>query len=66
MDRSSWTIQRFASLDEMKADEYRYWQRRPDHERIAEVSKLTSEAYRLKGSRANVSRLQRPLVRLER
>ena len=25
-------IKRYDSLDEMKADEYRYWQQQPDHE----------------------------------
>ena len=28
------TIRRYTSLDEMKADEYRYWQSRPVHERM--------------------------------
>jgi hypothetical protein len=43
------TIRRYTSLDEMKADEYRYWQSRPVHERVAAISKLTQEQYAMKG-----------------
>jgi hypothetical protein len=28
-------IRKYTSFDEMKADEYRYWQSRPAHERLA-------------------------------
>ena len=28
-------IRKYQNFDEMKADEYRYWQSRPVHERIA-------------------------------
>jgi hypothetical protein len=38
------TIRKYASvtdLDEIKADEYRYWQSRPLHERMAAVSEIT-------------------------
>jgi len=58
------TIRKYTSLDEMKADEYRYWQSRPVHERIDAVSELTQEQYEMKG--INVPRLQRTLVRFER
>lgn len=61
--RATWSIRRYTDLDEMKADEYRYWQSRPGHERIAAVSELTTEQYAMKGQ--HVSRLQRTLVRLE-
>jgi hypothetical protein len=33
----------------MKADEYRRWQSRPVHERVAAVSELTQEEYAMKG-----------------
>jgi hypothetical protein len=59
-------LRRYASLDEMKADEYRYWQSRPVHERVAAVSELTEEGYRLKGAKPDAFRLQRTLVRIER
>jgi len=29
------TIRKYSNFDEMKADEYRYWQSRPVHERVA-------------------------------
>ncbi len=60
------TIRRYTDFEEMKADEYRYWQSRPIHERIAAVSELTQEQYALKGAAPNVPRLQRTLVRFER
>ncbi len=60
------TIRKFASFDDMKLAEYRYWQSRPVHERIAAVSELTEEGYRLKGFRPDALRLQRTLVRFER
>jgi hypothetical protein len=53
-------------LDEIKADEYRYWRSRPLHERIDAVSELTQAMYALKGEAADVPRLQRTLVRFER
>lgn len=55
-----------AQLDEIKADEYRYWRSRPLHERIDAVSELTQAMYALKGEAADVPRLQRTLVRFER
>ena len=60
------TIRKYTDFDEMKADEYRYWQSRPVHERVAAVSELTQEHYALKGAVPDVPRLQRTLVRLER
>jgi hypothetical protein len=65
-ERMDKTIRRYTSLDEMKADEYRYWQSRPVHERVAAISELTEAGYRLKGLGQDAFRLQRTLVRLER
>src|SRR5258708_16850637 len=45
--RMNKTIRKYASFDEMKADEYRYWQSRPVHERVAAVSELTEQVYAL-------------------
>jgi hypothetical protein len=62
------TIRKFpsvTSLDEIKAEEYRYWQSRPTWERVAAVSELTREGYALKGV-PDVPGLQRTLVRFER
>jgi len=63
MDKS---IRKYTTFDEMKADEYRYWQSRPVHERVGAVSELTQEHYAMKGAVPEVPRLQRTLVRLER
>ncbi len=59
-------IRKFTSLDEMKAEEYRYWQSRPVHERMDAVSELTLAMYAMKGADPDVPRLQRTLVRLQR
>jgi hypothetical protein len=60
------TIRKFTSLADMKAEEYRYWQSRPIHERVNAVSELTQEQYEMKGLVRDVPRLQRTLVRFER
>jgi hypothetical protein len=60
------TIRKYATFEEMKADEYRYWQSRPVHERMNAVSQLTQEMYAMKGAAPDVPRLQRTLVRLQR
>ena len=60
------TIRRYTDFEEMKADEYRYWQSRPVYERVAAVSELTEELYRMKGVGPDAFRLQRTLVRFER
>jgi hypothetical protein len=56
----------YSSLKEMKADEYRYWQSRPVHERMSAVVEITLAAYAMKGTVPNVPRLQRTLVCLQR
>jgi hypothetical protein len=55
------TIRKYLSFDE-----YRYWQSRPIHERVAAVSELTQELYAMRGAGPDVPRLQRTLVRFER
>jgi len=35
-------IRKYASFEEMKADEYRYWQSRPVHERMDAVEETIS------------------------
>jgi hypothetical protein len=60
------TIRVYDSFDQMKADEYRYWQGRPVDERMDAVSELTTAAYALKGMAPDVPRLQGPVVRLPR
>ncbi|MGB7189618.1 MAG: hypothetical protein WBD10_05740 [Acidobacteriaceae bacterium] len=60
------TIRIFDSHREMKAQEYRYWQSRPVHERMDAVTELTIAAYKMKDPDFNVRRLQRTLVVLQR
>jgi hypothetical protein len=67
MDRKArFPIRKYESLEAMKDEEYRYWQQRPAHERIAAVSEITTEMYRLKDPAFHVSRLQRTLVAVQR
>jgi hypothetical protein len=67
MDRTArFPIRRFASLDAMKAEEYKYWRQRPAHERMQAVTDISEEAYGLKGTSHDASRLQRTLVHLKR
>lgn len=62
------TIRIYHSHDEMKADEYRYWQNRPVHERMDAVEEIVLAIYAMKGTKLepDVPRLQRPLVCLQR
>lgn len=61
------TIRRYTEFDEMKADEYRYWQSRPVHERLDTAAELSVMGYRLKEPKRDVqSRLQRTLVLIQR
>ena len=43
------TLRKYTSFEEMKADEYRYWQSRPVHERMDAVEEMIQTAYALKG-----------------
>ena len=63
MDR---VISTYASLDDMKADEYREWQKLPAHERMNAVAEITLAAYQMKEPAPDVRRLQRTLVHLQR
>ena len=60
------TVRKYSNFDEMKADEYRYWQSRPVHERVAAVAELNEEGYKLKGFKPDAFRLCRTLVHFER
>ncbi|HTW72296.1 MAG TPA: hypothetical protein VME47_20605 [Acetobacteraceae bacterium] len=60
------TVRRYSRLDDMKRDEYRYWQSRPGYERLDAVEGLIRSAYALKGWEMgpDVPRLQGPVIRL--
>lgn len=60
------TIHRYSSLDAMKTDEYRAWQKLLPSERLNAAAELSIGAYRMQESSKNVSAgLQRTLVRLQ-
>ena len=67
MEDTPITVRRYTNFAEMKADEYRYWQSRPAHERLDAVEEMIETAYALKGweMEPDVPRLQRPFVRLQ-
>ena len=68
-ERMDKTIRKYASvahLDDIKTEEYRYWQSRPVYERTDAVSELTQALYAMKGAAPDVPRLQRTLGRFER
>ncbi len=60
------TVRKYTDFEQMKADEYRYWQSRPAQERLDAVDEMIVTAYALKGWKVetDVPRLQRPVVRL--
>ena len=59
-------IRKYSNFDDMKADEYRDWQRVPVHERMRAVVEITLAAYQMKGQAPDVRRLERTLVHLQR
>ena len=63
-ERMELILRKYSSFEEIKADEYRYWQSRPVHERMDE--EINAAAYAIKGVgiEPDVPRLQRPFVRL--
>ena len=62
--RAIYTIKRHTDFDQLKADEYAYWQSQPAHVPLAAAAELTAIAYAMKC--IHVSRLQRTLVRTKR
>lgn len=60
------TIRKYTEFDEMKADEYRYWQSRPAHEWLDAVEELIELAYQLKKWKIepDVPRSRMPVERL--
>jgi hypothetical protein len=59
-------IRKYVNFSEMKADEYRYWQSRPVHERMDAVEEINFTALAFQGTepKPDVSRLQRSLIRI--
>jgi hypothetical protein len=59
------TIRKFASFEEMKDEEYRYWQSVTPAERFAAGHQLSVEGYRAYGYSADGAELKRVAVRIE-
>jgi len=59
------TIRKFTSFQEVKDDEYRYWQSLPPAERIEAAFQLSVDLYRMKGIEPDGAALKRSLVRVE-
>ena len=49
MNDSPITARKYTYFADMKANEYRYWQSRPAHERLDAVEEMIETAYALKG-----------------
>jgi hypothetical protein len=61
------TIQKYTSLDKMKADEYREWQALPGYVRLNPIVELSLAGYQLNEPTRDVQpRLQRTLIHLQR
>jgi hypothetical protein len=58
--------QKFESFQEVKDEEYRYWQSVPASERIAAGHQMSVEGYRAYGSTADGRKLKTVAVRLQR
>ena len=55
--RRTWEIRRYASFDDFKINEYRYWATQPIHVKVNTIAEMTTEAYAMKG--IHVRRIQR-------
>jgi len=59
------TGRKFASFEEMKDEEYRYWQSVSPSERFAAAHEMSVEGYRAYGYSADGAELKRVAVRIE-
>jgi hypothetical protein len=59
------TIRKFASFEEMKDEEYRYWQSVTPAELFAAGHQMSVEGYRAYGYSADGAELKRVAVRIE-
>ena len=60
------TTRKAASFEEMKQEEYRYWQSVPASERIRAGDEMSVEGYRAYGYSGDGRELKRTLVRFQR
>ena len=61
-----YTVKRYMNLDQMKADEYAFWQSQPNWVRMQAVAELSSAYCKFKKKPDRVQKLQRPAFSLER
>jgi hypothetical protein len=54
MDDATITIRKYTDYDEMKADEFRYWQGRPAYERLDAVEEMIETAYASRDGRSSL------------
>lgn len=59
-------IRVYKSLKEVKADEYRYWQSRPVHERMSAAAEMSLAAYGMERPEPDIRRLISTAVCIER
>ena len=59
------TLRKFTSFEEVKDDEYRYWQSVSPAVRIEAAFQLSVDMYRMKGIEPDGAALKRSLVRVE-
>lgn len=64
--RDRWALRRMTTFDEMKAEEYRYWQSRPAEERLRAITELVEEWYGATAGTVDESPLRRVAVRIKR
>ena len=59
------TLRKFSSFDEMKDEEFRYWQSVTPAERFAAGHQMSVEGYKAYGYSADGAELKRVAVRIE-
>ena len=59
-------IRKYDNFDALKSEEYREWQELSPQDRLEAVAEITLAIYRMKEPTADVPRLQRTLVHLQR
>lgn len=62
----TFTSRLYTSREEMKSDQYHYWQSRPAHERMDAVTELTTQVFLMKGANPVVQGFRGPVVCLQR
>ena len=59
-------IRKVESAREQQAETFRYWQSRPDYERMDAVAQIVRDAYALKGVDLDAERPEKSLTRVQR